>query len=212
MTTIAWALASVFAAAAVVDWWARWVGRRYVESRAKPLALVALIGVALTIDPVEPAVRPWFVVALACCLAGDVLLLDDRRFTAGLAAFLLAHVAYTVGFVVANEWSGRQFATGAVLMLVVGARVGGRIVRAADRESPALGWAVIAYLIAISCMFAAAAATGNRWAIAGGGLFVLSDAVLGWRRFVTTRAWMPVTIMVIYHLGQAGLVASLVAS
>ncbi len=72
-----------------------------------------------------------------------------------------------------------------------------------------LGWAVIGYLIAISLMFAAAAATGNPWAIVGAGLFVTSDSVLGWRRFVGERRWMPVTIMVTYHLGQGALVASL---
>jgi hypothetical protein len=41
-------------------------------------------------------------------------------------------------------------------------------------------------------------------------LFVASDSVLGWRQFVGSSRWMPVTIMVTYHLGQAGLVASLI--
>lgn len=209
MTALAWVFGAVFGIAAVANWWTRWAANRRVELWSKPLALAALIGVALAIEPVEPAVRAWFVVALVCSLAGDVFLLDDRRFVAGLAAFLIAHVAYTVGFVVADDWSGRQFATGAVLMLVVGAGVGGRIVRGAERESPVLGWAVIGYLVAISLMFAAAAATGNPWAIVGAGLFVISDSVLGWRRFVGEQRWMPVTIMATYHLGQAGLVASL---
>jgi uncharacterized membrane protein YhhN len=168
-----------------------------------------LIGVALTIDPVEPTVRAWFVVALVCSLAGDVFLLDDRRFVAGLVAFLLAHIAYTVGLVLAEDWSGRSFASGAVLMLVVGASVGRRIIRGAERESPVLGGAVIAYLVAISLMFAAAGATGNPWTVVGAALFVTSDTILGWRRFVGEARWMPVAIMVTYHLGQAGLVASL---
>jgi len=38
---------------------------------------------------------------------------------------------------------------------------------------------------------------------------VASDSVLGWRQFVADARWMPVTIMITYHLGQAGLVASL---
>jgi hypothetical protein len=58
-------------------------------------------------------------------------------------------------------------------------------------------------------MFCAAVAAGNAWAIAGAALFVTSDAVLGWRQFVGQAAWMPVTVMVTYHLGQAGLVAGL---
>ena len=71
------------------------------------------------------------------------------------------------------------------------------------------GPAVSAYLLAISLMFCAAVATGNPWAIVGAGLFVASDSVLGWRQFVGSASWMPVTVMVTYHLGQAGLVASL---
>jgi uncharacterized membrane protein YhhN len=69
---------------------------------------------------------------------------------------------------------------------------------------------VTAYLLAISVMFCAAAATGNWIAIVGAALFVASDSVLGWRQFVSDARWMPVTIMVTYHLGQAGLVASLI--
>ncbi|MGB0111996.1 MAG: lysoplasmalogenase [Ilumatobacteraceae bacterium] len=209
MTALAWVFLAVFSVAAVANWWTRWTENRRVELWSKPIALLALIGVALAIDPVEPTVRAWFVAALACSLAGDVLLLDDRRFVAGLAAFLLAHVAYTIGLILGDEWSGRQFAGGVVLMLVVGASVGRKIVNGAERESPVLGSAVIAYLVAISLMFAAAGATGNPWAIVGAGLFVTSDAVLGWRRFVGESRWMAPAIMVTYHLGQAGLVAGL---
>ncbi len=72
-----------------------------------------------------------------------------------------------------------------------------------------LGPAVSGYLVAISLMFCAAMATGSTWAIIGAALFVASDSVLGWRQFVVAARWMPVTIMVTYHLGQAGLVASL---
>ena len=67
-----------------------------------------------------------------------------------------------------------------------------------------LGPAVTAYLVAISVMFCAAMATGNTWAILGAALFVASDSVLGWRQFVAQASWMPVTIMVTYHLGEAG--------
>jgi uncharacterized membrane protein YhhN len=57
---------------------------------------------------------------------------------------------------------------------------------------------------------ATAMATGSTWAILGAALFVASDSVLGWRQFVADARWMPITIMVTYHLGEAGLVASLV--
>jgi uncharacterized membrane protein YhhN len=210
MTSAAWVFLVVFAVAAGANWWSRWTDDRRTERWSKPLALIALIGVAVTLDPVDPAVRAWFVLALVCSLAGDVFLLDgDRRFVPGLVAFLLAHVAYTIGLVVAPDWSWGGFAVGVALTVVLASTVGLRIVRAARRSEPVLGPAVSAYLLAISLMFCAAVATGNPWAIVGAGLFVASDSVLGWRQFVGSARWMPVTVMVTYHLGQAGLVASL---
>ena len=211
MTTAAWAFLVVFVIAAGANWWSRWTDDRRTELWSKPLALIALIGVAVTLDPVDPAVRVWFVAALVCSLAGDVFLLDgDRRFIPGLVAFLLAHVAYTIGLVVAPDWSWVGFGAGVVLMVALASTVGLRIVRAARRSEPVLGPAVSAYLLAISLMFCAAVASGNWWAIVGAGLFVASDSVLGWRQFVGSARWMPVTVMVTYHLGQAGLVASLI--
>jgi uncharacterized membrane protein YhhN len=211
MTAAAWVFAMVFAVAAGANWWSRWTDDRSVEVWSKPLALIALIGVALTLDPVDPATRVWFVVALVCSLAGDVFLLDgDERFVPGLVAFLLAHIAYTVGLVVAPDWSWSGFGAALVAMALLAGTVGVQIVRAARRSKPVLGPAVTAYLLAISVMFCAAAATGNWFAIVGATLFVASDSVLGWRQFVGSARWMPVTIMVTYHVGQAGLVASLV--
>ena len=68
---------------------------------------------------------------------------------------------------------------------------------------------VLAYLVVISLMAIAAWATGEPWLMAGAALFVASDTILGWRNFVNRRPWMPLAVMVTYHLGQAGLVASL---
>ncbi|HYN33480.1 MAG TPA: hypothetical protein VES40_12705, partial [Ilumatobacteraceae bacterium] len=76
MNTASWIFAVLFAVAAGANWWSRWTDNRSVELWSKPLALIALIGVALTLDPVDPATRAWFVAALVLSLAGDVFLLD----------------------------------------------------------------------------------------------------------------------------------------
>ncbi len=211
MNDTAWTFAAVFAVAAGANWWSRLgEGRRRTELWSKPLALVALIAVAVTLQPADQLVRAWFVVALVCSLAGDVLLMyGDRSFVPGLASFLLAHLAYTFGFLAFDDWSSAGFVVGAVMMAVLAVAVGVRIVLAARRKDQVLGPAVAGYLVAISVMFCAAMATGNTWAILGAALFVASDSVLGWRQFIADARWMPVTIMVTYHLGQAGLVASL---
>ncbi len=204
-------MAAIFAVAAGANWWSRLAdGRRRTELWSKPLALTALVAVALLLEPVDQLARAWFVTALVCSLAGDVFLLyGDRYFVPGLVSFLLAHQAYTFGFVAFGSWSSTGFVVGAGMMALLAVAVGVRIVRAARRKERTLGPAVTSYLVAISLMFCAAMATGNTWAILGAALFVASDSVLGWRQFVAQASWMPVTIMVTYHLGQAGLVAAL---
>ena len=211
MNDTAWTFAAIFAVAAGANWWSR-LGdaRRRTELWSKPLALIALIGVAVALDPVDQLVRAWFVVALVCSLAGDVLLLyGEKYFVLGLVSFLLAHLAYTFGFVAGDDWSWAGFLVGAAMMAVLAGVIGVRIVLAARRKERVLGPAVTSYLVAISLMFCVAMATGNTWAILGAALFVASDSVLGWRQFVADARWMPVTVMITYHLGQAGLVASL---
>jgi uncharacterized membrane protein YhhN len=213
MTTAAYIAAAVAAIAALANWWSRWADDRVTERWSKPLVMVALIGMAVVLDPVDPTVRAWFVAALVFSLAGDVFLLGDGRwFVPGLVAFLVAHLAYTVGLIAADTWDWLRFAGVAAVLVAFGATVGARIVGGARREREVLGPAVVAYLIAISSMAAAAAATGNWWALAGAALFVVSDAVLGWRQFVARAAWMSLVVMVTYHLGQAGLVVSLLHS
>lgn len=210
MTTVAVVALVVFAAVALANWWSRIADDRRTELWSKPLSLVALIAVALALDPADPTVRAWFVGGLVLSLLGDVLLLDDRRFVGGLVAFLLGHVAYVVGFLLAEPWRWWAAAIGLAAAGVLIGAVGRRIVAAAKRGDRALGGAVVAYLLVISTMAVTAAGAGNGWAVAGAGLFVVSDTILGWRKFVGELPWMSPAVMAGYHLGQLGLVLSLV--
>jgi uncharacterized membrane protein YhhN len=181
-----------------------------VEYVCKPGTLLALIAVAMLVDPTHPDERTWFVVALVFSLAGDIfLMLPDDRFVAGLASFLLAHVAYVVGLSLhtdGNWWW-------AVPVFVVVGWLGARLVRGIRRSGESdLVAPVVAYVAVIAAMGISALASGNRWAAVGAVLFMASDALIGETRFVRPAAWAPVAIMVTYHLGQAGLVLSLVWS
>ena len=70
MNDTAWVFAAIFAVAAVANWWSRLGdGRRRTELWSKPLALTALIAVAVALEPVDQLVRAWFVVALVWLLA-----------------------------------------------------------------------------------------------------------------------------------------------
>lgn len=208
VNSASWVLLACAGLAAAANWWSRWADHRPTELWSKPLTLIGLIGVAVALDPQDASVRSWFVGALVLCLAGDVFLLGGERwFIAGLAAFLAGHVAYVVGFAVGEHWRAWSAAIAAIVIAAFALSIGRRIVAGVDRG--AMRWAVTAYLGVISVMLVVAAGAGNGWAIAGASLFVVSDSVLGWRQFVASRPWMPVTVMVTYHLAQAALVLSL---
>lgn len=211
MTTTAWVFAAVALGFGVADWWATWLDRRTVRYVTKPAALMALIGVAVTLDPFDSTIGTWMVIGLVLSLAGDVfLLLPEKWFVGGLASFLLGHIAYVVAMQLAPR-SLPLTLVGLVVVLVSVAVIGRRIVGgvAAGDNRDMVG-PVIAYLVVISAMVVSAFGTSAPWAIVGAGLFYASDATLAWNRFLEKRRFGPVAVMVTYHLGQAGLVGWLV--
>jgi uncharacterized membrane protein YhhN len=209
-TAVAFAVAGVFA---VGDWIAKARSQRVLEYVCKPATLVALIVAAGVLDPVADAQtrRAWFVAALVCSLAGDVLLmLPQDLFVPGLAAFLVGHICYLVGFWTHGP-SAFALAVAAIVVVGVVVPLGRTILTSIARAGlpVELRVAVAGYIAVISAMLATALATGNVVAGIGAALFVASDSMIAWDRFVRRLAWAPVAVMVTYHLGQAGLVASL---
>jgi uncharacterized membrane protein YhhN len=208
MTTAAWALLVVAGAFAVGNWIAVAAGSKPAEYVCKPATLLALIAVALVLDPVHGDMRAWFVVALALSLLGDVfLMLPADLFVFGLGAFLLGHIAYTVGLNLHTDGNWLL----AIPIPIVAAALAVRLVRGIRRMGEdALVVPVLAYVVVIGAMVVSAVASGNALAAAGALLFMGSDALIGETRFVRPHAGAGVAIMVTYHLGQAGLVLSLV--
>jgi uncharacterized membrane protein YhhN len=206
-TAIVLALAAIFG---VGDWIACARRATRLEYFCKPATLVALIAAACALDPAADAEtrRLWFVAALVASLAGDVLLMLPRDlFVGGLAAFLVAHVCYVAGF-----WTDApgllELLVAAAVTVVIVVPLARRILGALAGE-PELRPPVGAYIAVISAMLASALASGNVVAAAGAALFVASDSMIAWNRFVRPFPAAPVAIMVTYHLGQAGLVLSL---
>lgn len=199
-------------AVAAADWWAVGTARRRVEYVLKPLTMVLLGAAAVALSgPASESARWWVVAALACSLAGDVFLMLDGYFLAGLASFLLGHVAYVAAFWYLGldlRWS----AAGVAVVVVLVAAVGVRIVRAATDTDPRLRAPVAAYIGVISAMVAAAIGTTVPAAVVGALLFYASDACIGWSRFVRPFPGSRLWIMTTYHLGQVGLVLALVGT
>jgi len=128
----------------------------------------------------------WIVAGLTLSFAGDLALVPRERrwFVAGLVAFLLAHLAYTAGFVVAG--AGPLPAADLAVILTVSAVI-------YLHFRPHLGpmhWPVVAYIVVITLMLVAAWSLAVSrddafgWQVAAGAtLFYLSDIAVARRRF-----------------------------
>jgi uncharacterized membrane protein YhhN len=202
------------AALALVDWYAVWRGDRRTESWAKPAVLVALIVTALVLGATDSAAGTWLLVALAFGLAGDVLLLgkSDRRFQLGLAAFLVGHLAFVVSFTRLGleppTWAWLAWVVLLVCLLFTRQVAPATYVRS--------GWALAApvalYTVVIGAMVIVAFDTGEPLIAIGATVFATSDSVLAVDRFVSPKPWAPVVVMVTYHVGQALIIAGVLAA
>ncbi len=148
------------------------------------------------------AAGPWAVAALALSVVGDVLLLWDNKrvFLVGLFAFLLAHVAYAVAFVVIGvDWLAVAF--GATLMAPFAAGVG----RALWPKAGRLAKPVMAYITVISCMVCLAAGTvpgAGPVLLIGATLFFLSDLGVARQRFIADVAINRLIGLPLYYAAQ----------
>ena len=211
MTVAAAALLAAAAGFAVADWWAVAGGAHRAEYVAKPATIILLTAAALSIDPSSRTEQEWFVAALLLSAAGDVLLmLPSEQFVPGLASFLLAHVAYIAGFLSTGRPGSGGLVAGLLIVLNALGIAGSRVVASlrARGENALLG-PVVLYMAAIGTMTVLATGSGRAAAGVGATLFLGSDTLIAWHRFVRPLRWAPLAIIVSYHLGQAGLVVSL---
>jgi uncharacterized membrane protein YhhN len=220
--TVFWILMGTAAVAAVVDWVAVARDDRRLEYAAKPAVLVALALAAAVLPDAHTDLvdrRWWFVAALVASLVGDVLLMLPRDlFRPGLVAFLVGHVLFIVGFLQPPSPPGTPpFAfstTGLVVAAVAIAALAAwpaiRIFTSLAHDGHrALLVPVAVYLVVIATMAVLAANVGVPTATAGAALFMVSDTVLAWNRFVRPVRHGDVVVHVTYHLAQALLVLSL---
>ncbi len=182
-----------------------------LETVSKPAATVAITALAVVVGRDQPrGVILSALIGFILCLVGDIALLDAvDSFIAGLAAFLAGHVAFIAMFVQLGLDRKRLGAVGLVLVATMVTLVGRVIVRGARTREPKLAGPVVAYLTVISTMVVVGWATGNVAATIGATLFVISDAILGWRAFVGEKAWMSLAVMMSYHGALLGLALSL---
>jgi uncharacterized membrane protein YhhN len=171
----------------------------------KPLPALALAAAALA--PPRSRYGRRIGAGLLLSAAGDLLLEWPSLFLAGLAAFLLAHVAYAAAFVVVERRPRIRRALPFALWLGL----------TASWLWPGLGstkGAVVAYMSAIGAMMWRAAAMVEpgrapaAWALAGALLFAASDTLIAVHRFHAPVPGVELPIMALYFAGQLGIARS----
>ena len=211
--------AFVFAALEALALWKNWLRLEYI---AKPAVMLALFFWLWTSTGLNGALL-WFGLGLLLSLAGDVLLLisPDRLFLPGLVAFLLAHIAYVIGFnIPVPEMSVWGIAL-AVFIGLGGARVVRRIIAAlAAQGQGRMRMPILVYSIVISLMILSAMLklTDVKWEAGaallvslGAILFYISDIILAWNKFVSPLQHGRIYNIAAYHLGQIALIAGVIA-
>lgn len=202
----------VVAAAAVsaLDWFA--VARRIkpMEYVCKPLAAGLFLATALALEPVDSSARAWLAFALVFCIFGDTFLMLPRdAFVPGLASFAVAQILFTVSFAV-RDGSGTRLVIGCIMVVVVSAVLARRFIGALRRSGhSSLIAPIVVYMTVISAMVVGSVTAGTAVAVVGALLFLASDSLIAEERFVKSRPWQPITIIVTYHAALAGLVLGL---
>ena len=172
---------------------------------AKPLASLGFVLVAVSGVP-SAGDYGWLVLAgLTLSAAGDVALMFDRWFLAGVAAFGAAHLAYVAAFVGVSPP-----AAPAVIVAVVVGVVAGRWVL--PHAEGTMRFAVGAYVAVISAMLGATLSIARVLPVvtAGAVAFVVSDLAVARERFVAPDPRNRLWGLPLYYVGQL-LIASSVA-
>ncbi|OUL25915.1 hypothetical protein BV378_14365 [Nostoc sp. RF31YmG] len=180
-------------------------GLRWLHYLCKPAATLLVIARVTTAAP--GAYRRWVFIGLLCSLAGDIcLMLPVDAFVPGLAAFLLAHLAYIVAF--ARGVRGKILVLAATLLAAYAVA---NLYGLWPHLPAALIGPVVAYTGVLATMAALAIARGAmppadgtraRRAALGAVLFVASDSLLAWDRFAGPWPWAIAGVLLTYYAAQ----------
>lgn len=199
---------------------------RYLEFVAKPGVMIVLfIWLWQTVNMSaagwysENAMPIWFAVAIVLSLVGDVFLMIslDRLFLAGLVSFLLAHIAYLLGFHFLIPATGLSWLA-LVVILGFGFFITRKIILPLKSKGqsrlilPSIMYSgVITLMLLLAVLNLTEESTWNFEATLliaiGAVFFYASDIILAWNKFVSPIENGRIYNIGAYHFGQILLVA-----
>jgi uncharacterized membrane protein YhhN len=218
---IPWVILAILVA--VIDWLAVARGWKKLEYVAKPgVMLILLLGLVF-VGGTSSFLLICFETGIFLSLLGDVFLMlsyvrfSNRWFLAGLAVFLMAHLAYILGLNITQSRVSPVVSVGVSIVLAFAAgRILGRIVSDIRKKGlRRLELPIIIYGMVITIMLLSAVLTlvNEKWNFPapllvslGAILFYLSDIVLAWNKFSNPIRNGRLTNIILYHLGQITLI------
>jgi len=201
-----------------VNWLAVWFGWKSANYISKPAIILALLGWFFsTVGFSFPAL--WFGIGLSFALLGDTLLMfKGKTFVFGMAAFMLTHAAYILGFNQTLPIITSALSATALSAFLLWTFIFISLRRSAlhNPEYRKMEVPLIVYNLLIVVMVISALIThfrvgwppiANGLVSCGAMLFLFSDALLAYDRFIhpmpSARLWKRVT----YQLGQLAIIA-----
>ena len=195
MTSLAIALTVACAAAVAGLLAAEWFACRVARIAFKLLASTAFVAVACVLPGSAGVYGRLVIVALVLSWVGDTCLLGSRAalFLAGLAAFLLAHLAYGAAFA-QGALDGRALGLALLVMLVVGAATMRWLWPHLSMPYKAAVGAYVAAIVGMCTLAVASSSALGCWPLAAGALgFAASDLAVARDQFVApgrvNRLW-----------------------
>ncbi|WP_340084669.1 lysoplasmalogenase [Siminovitchia sp. FSL H7-0308] len=166
----------------------------------KLIPMILIIMYAFFTLPKQKTKAHWLLlIGFVFCSIGDGTI---HWFIVGLTAFLIGHLFYIASF--AFQWKFSKWRMACVLPLILYSWVFGRalIQALANSGEQALIFPVSIYMIAIASMTWFAIMTGNVYLALGSILFVISDSILAWNRFVSPVHYEHLLVMSTYYAAQ----------
>lgn len=205
----------VFLLASAGELTSQFIDYPMLHTICKPLIMISLTAYYLSAT-IERSIL--VVAAMLCSLAGDVLLMNDNYFIAGLVAFLTAHVLYIFAYRQhqdddqANSLRGVHRIRLAFPILLAGT---GLVVILypvlGDLKIPVVIYAAVISLMALTALFRYGRTSAQSfWLVFFGAvLFMVSDSVLAINRFLTEINLSGFWIMLTYFSAQYLIVTGL---
>ena len=220
MSGLSWSVAALMLATMATNWWSACYHSRKVFAPTKVMSMTLLIVVFLLRVGLSTPIL-WFLFALMFSLIGDVLLLFPKRaFSLGLFSFLLAQFSYLIGFTKSKV--GTVPFVVAVMFILGLFFISLSILKKQIKKRPEIKRmvpAIMLYLLGLSAMTGSAVLNLFRgdWLLAaafstaiGGILFLTSDLMLAYDRFVQPIKHGHLLVMMSYHLAQMSLIGGVI--